>query len=49
VNGPPIDATYEPLDRYRLEEGHVCPTGVQARVRSPLRPRDTASGLATSA
>ena len=47
---PPIDANYELDDRYRLEEGRVYLTGVQALVRLPLlqRQRDTAAGLDTA-
>jgi indolepyruvate ferredoxin oxidoreductase len=50
VNGPRIDATYELEDRYRLEEGRVYLTGVQALVRLPLlqRQRDAAAGLDTA-
>jgi len=50
VNGPPIDASYELDDRYRLEEGRVYLTGVQALVRLPLlqRQRDAAAGLDTA-
>jgi indolepyruvate ferredoxin oxidoreductase len=50
VAEPPIDATYELEDRYRLESGRVYLTGVQALVRLPLlqRQRDKAAGLNTA-
>ncbi len=49
-SSPEFDASYELVDRYRIQDGRVFLTGNQALVRLPLmqRQRDLAAGLNTA-